>query len=361
MSQEAIIDLMGKGQGQGDVAQQIMANGINPSRMRPWIGADGKVYMTVHTGGDAKNPANYKKIQVNTTGTLRRDEWKALDDAVMGIAEIRLTGINDLISKGLTYNLGNGMGTTVLETTTISDALEAELTMDGVSKAKGDRQTFNTTYLPIPIIHADYEINSRVLETSRRMGNSLDVSMAERAARKVAEKLENMLFTAVNPYRFGGGLIYSYLTFPHRNLFSLTAWDGSGVTGSAIVEQVLEMKQASINDRFYGPWVLYIPTAYETILDSDYNTSGQSTQTIRERILKISGINDVKVVDTLPADNVVLVQMTSDVVRLVNGMPLTNVEWATEGNFVKKYKALAIQVPQIRADDNERCGIVHAS
>jgi hypothetical protein len=61
----------------------------------------------------------------------------------------------------------------------------------------------------------------------------------------------------------------------------------------------------------------------------------------------------------LTADNVLLVQMTSDVVRLVRGMGLQNVEWATEGKMITKYKVMTIQVPQIRSDQAGRCGVVH--
>jgi len=83
------------------------------------------------------------------------------------------------------------------------------------------------------------------------------------------------------------------------------------------------MKQELIDNLHFGPYVIYIPTAYETKLDSDYSATaiGQTNDTtIRERILKISGISDIKVVDTLTADHVLMVQMTSDVVRLVKGM-----------------------------------------
>jgi uncharacterized linocin/CFP29 family protein len=217
--------------------------------------------------------------------------------------------------------------------------------------------------LPIPIIHVDYEINARVLAASRSLGNPLDTTSAERAARKVAEKLESMLFTVAgaNAYSFGGGVIYSYLNFPDRNPVTLDSkWTNSGVTGANIIEDVLEMKQASINDHFYGPWVMYIPTAYETLLDEDYDATTPGT-TIRERILKIAGISAIKVVDTLTADNILLVQMTSDVVRLVRGMGIQNVEWMTEGKFITKYKVMTIQVPQIRSDQEGHCGIVHAT
>jgi len=355
--------ILNNGQAYGDVAAYIAGQGkLDPGTMRPWIGRDGRAYITVHTGGDPKNPKNYKSIQVNAA-TLRRDEWKQLDEAVLKVSETRLNGIADLISNGLTYNLGNPMGTTQLEWHDVSSAMGAELTMDGISRTKGDRPVYQTNYLPIPILHVDYEINARVLEASRKLGNPLDTTSAEIAARKVNEKLEEMLFTDTS-YAWGSkddrtrNKIYSYLNYPDINTVTLSAnWNASGKTAAQILNDVLNMKQASIDAKHYGPWILYIPTAYETVLDGDYDATTPGT-TIRERILKIDRIKDVKVVDTLPAHHVLLVQMTSDVVRLVRGLPIQNVEWKAEGKFVTKYKVLTIQVPQIRSDQNGNCGIV---
>jgi hypothetical protein len=333
---------------------------FNANSKRPWIGSDGNTYITVFKGGDAAKPENYESLKVNTTGTLRRDEWKMLDDTVIGIAEKRLVGINDLVSRGLVFNLGNGMATTVLEHHDVGDALTAELSMDAKSRAKGDRVEFGTNYLPIPIIHADYEINERVLMASRNMGNPLDTTMAERAARKVSEKLESMLFTDTS-YTYGGGTIYSYLNYPSRITGSLgAAWGSSGYTGADILNDVLAMKQEAIDNHRYGPYVLYIPTAYETIMDEDFSSS-KGTDTIRERLLKVGNITDIKVIDTLTADNVLLVQMTSDVVRLVRGMAIQNVQWQTEGGFVNKFKVMTIQVPQIRTSQDQLTGVVHYS
>lgn len=349
------VDMIAGGKSQGDVASKLAT--MDPSQLRPYVGMDGKAYVTVFKGGDAKDPKNYESMQVNNA-TLRRDEWKHLDEAVIGVARTRLKGVADLESRGLVYNLGNAMGTTVLEHHSVGEALTAELTMDGVTRAENDRVNFNTHYLPIPIIHADYEINSRVLAASRNMGNALDTTMAERAARRVAEMVENMLFTNTT-YAFGGGTIYSYLNHPAAVTDnSMTAWNASPISGSDIVDTVLSMKQDSIDNRYYGPsWVLYVPTAYETVLDQDYDDTTPGT-TIRERILKIDGIDSVKVIDTLAPNTVVLVQMTPDVVRLVKGMEIQNVQWQTEGNFITKYKVMSIQVPQIRADDSGRTGIV---
>lgn len=363
----ANVDLIGAG-GQviGDVAAMMMRNGrLDPGASRPFY--DEKTdtsYVTVYKGGDRNAPTSYVTKAIQANATLRRDEWKQLDDALLIASRYRLGGIDDLVSNGLTYNLGNAMGTTVLEWHDVSDGMEATVTMDGITRSKGDRPKFQHNYLPIPIIHVDFEINARVLAASRSLGNPLDTTSVEMAVRRVNEKLETMLFTNTT-YAFGEtdsrnvNSIYSYVNHPDRNLVHLSIhWDHSAMTAAGILQDVLEMKQTSINDYHYGPWMLYIPTAYETVLDDDYDTQTPGT-TIRERILKIAGIKGVKVVDTLTADNVLLVQMTPDVVRLVEGLPIQTIEWETEGKFLSKFKTLRIAVPQVRSDQNKRSGIIH--
>lgn len=366
----AQVDLITANGALGEIANKLAMSGrLDIGRMRPYIEQDGQTYVSVYVGGDPKKEDAYRVLQINQAGTLRRDEWKQLDEAVLKVAESRLGGFQDLIDAGLVYNLGNAMGTTVLEYHDISDTdLSADITMDGITRAQGARPQFTTNYLPIPIVHADYEINARVLAASRNLGNPLDTTMAERAARKVQEKLELMLFGDTT-YSYGGGTIYSYMNFPSANTKTevasilgtnastiLVPWNGAD--GTKIVQQVIAMKQASLNDKFFGPWNLYIPPAYETILDEDYQVSGGKVITIRDRLMAISGIKNIRVIDFMPTDTVLLVQMTSDVVRVVRGMGLQNVEWSTEGNMVTKYKVMTIQVPQIRADQEGKCGIV---
>jgi hypothetical protein len=367
-NKEATIDLvLNGGDYYGEVAAKIAANGkMNVGLKRPYVKNDGLTYVTVFTGGNPKLKKNWKEVRVQANSTLRRDEWKRLDEAVMRVARYRLGGIEDLISNGLTYNLGNGMGTSVLEWHSISDPGEAILSMDGLTRGNNVRPNFKTNYLPIPIIHFDYEINGRELETSRNMGNPLDTDMAELAAQRCMEKLENLLFTDTT-FSYGEkddlnrNSIYSYLNFPDRNLVNLSIpWNESACTGAMMVQDVMECKQASLDARHYGPWMLYIPSGYETYIDEDYDASTPGT-TIRERIMKIKGIKDIKVIDTLTANNVVLVEMNPMTVRLVRGLAPTNLQWGVEGDLLYKYKVMQIQVPQIRSDQEGHCGIVHLS
>lgn len=333
----AALDYIYRGQGGGDVAHRLLAANMNPEALRP-------------------------VSPMVANATLRKDEWKQMDAALLPIARQRLVAVQDLISRGLTYNLANAMGTTVLEFEKESDLEAAEIAMDAVTKGNEDRPEFQIGYLPLPIAFKDFSYNIRVLNASRTLGRPLDVTTVEMATRKVSDKVEDMLMNGASTYKFGSGTLYGYTDFPDRNTVTLAQdWDASGKTAVEVLDDVKSLKQALIDDSFYGPYVLYVPTAYETKLDEDYSTSTSVVTTIRERILQVGNIEAVTVNDTLSANNVVLVQMTSDVVRLVVGMQPTVVEWDTMGGLKTNFKVMAILVPQLRSDYDLKCGIAHLS
>lgn len=359
------MDLIGPRGVQGELAALLKKQGrLDINSMKPFFDEeDGLSYVTMYKGGPTNHKSSYVTIPINSNATLRRDEWKQLDEALLAASRYRLGGIDDLIAKGLTYNLGNAMGTTVLEWHDVSDAMEAVLTMDGVTRGENDRPKFQTNYLPIPVLHVDYEINARELESSRKLGNPLDTTMAEMAARRIREKLENMLFTDTD-FAYGvvddrsRNKIYSYVNHPDINLVTLgTAWDASAKTPAGILNDCLNMVKSAVADRHFGPYMMYIPTNYQTVLYDDYDTHTPGT-TIKDRIKKIDVITDIKVIDSLEDDHILLVQMTPDVVRLVQGFGLQNVEYKTEAGWISKFKVCTIQVPQIRSDQDGRSGIV---
>lgn len=354
---EAKVDLIYNDQNNQIQVEGAVANtfanapgGLHINNFRPFIGNDGRTYVNRLVNNQMS------AVPVMANAALRRDEWKLLDEAVLKVSRERLGGVDDLISRGLTYNMTNAMGRTVFEYHDMNDPGSAGMSMDAIQRGANDAPNYTANYIPLPIIHADVTYNKRLLEVSRNMGEALDVTMIEAATRRVLEKREDLLFTSTS-YTYGGGTIYSYLNHPNVNSVSITVnWDNVAKTGADIVNQVIAMKTALIGDKNYGPFQLYVPTAYDTILDKDYSTS--YTKTIRQRILEIEGISGVKVIDHLTANNVVMVQMTSNVVRLLNGFAPTLVQWETQGGLVLHFKIMCIQVPQIRADQNGNSGVV---
>ena len=312
----------------------------------------GRVY------GNAAQLLSNSGMNVNalrTNLTLRLDEWKEMDKKVLEITKKRMTGVNDLVSRGLVYNMGNGLGKMVFEYEDASDMEDAQVSMAGEVQPRKDALEFDVNYLPLPIVHTAFSLNIRKLAASRNQGDPLDTMQAAVAARKVSEKVESILFAGAGTYTFGGGSLQGYQNFTHRNTGSLSKnWDDSS---GIVITDVLAMKAASIADRHYGPWMLYVPSNFEIVLDEDYQTG--YPKTIRQRILEIGGIIDIKIADFMTADNVLLVEMSEDTARIIMGLQPTTVEWETQGGMVHNFMVMAIIVPQLRADQDNRCGIQH--
>ncbi len=294
---------------------------------------------------------------LRTNDTLRKDEWKQYDTAIIEVARKRLIGVADLLSRGLRYPIANALGVTRVEWETQSDMTPAEITMSGISLAQNDRIEFSLTGLPLPIIHKDFNINIRALEASRKTGQPLDTAQAQLAGRLVAEQIETMLFTGATVLG-SNNLIYGYTTATNRNTGSVTAsWVTA--TGSQIVADTLAMIQKAVDDNMYGPYVMYVPAAVFTHMGDDYKA--ESDKTIMQRVKEIPGIEDIRPSKDLSGTNIILVQMTGDVVDMIDGLQPTTVQWDSHGGMVQHFKVLAIMIPRIRSDYATQSGIVHYS
>lgn len=298
---------------------------------------------------------------LRTLDTLRKDEWKHLDEALVEEGQIRLRGVADLMAAGLTIPVANAMGRTIFEYEKVTDMNPAEVSLSGVARTEDDSQEFSLSQLPLAITHKDFNLNLRTLVASRTRGESLDTTQARTAGRLVAEAIENMYFNGGK--QFGGLTIPGLTTHEHRNTLDFAtageAWDAAGKTGEEILTDVLRMIAAAEADRFYGPYWLYVPSTYSTVLEKDFKAN--SDKSIRQRLSEVDRLAKIQVADQLSDGNVVLVQATRDVVALIEGEPLQTVQWDIEGGFIIKMKAFAIQIPLVRSDAQGRSGVVHMS
>jgi len=348
------MDFFMNGSAVGQVAQTLLSNDFDTDVLRPYIGDDGQTYITRNEGGEPK------AVRVaNATATLRKDDWKILDEAIVRVAQPRLKFVGDLRSRGLTYSIPNGMGKTVLETETMSDIDDAIISMDGLRQSQGDRPVFELTNLPLPIIHKDFHYSSRQIAASRNGGSPLDTTTAELAARKVAEQVEKLALGRSSTYAYGGGTIYGLSNYTNNLTKTLTTPVAASDVGTTLLAEVLAMREQARAVYHYGPWMIYHAPNWDQYLDDDFKAN--SDITVRERLGKIPDILGVQTVDYLQNYDLALVQMTSDVVREVIGMEMTTVQWESSGGLQQNFKVMTIMVPQFRADQNSNTGIVYGS
>lgn len=353
------MDFILNGQAHGSVASMLLKANMDPRVLRPYS-IDGRgTYITVTNSQGKEEP----RLISNAPATMTKDAWILLDRAIVEAAKPRLRAVSELRSRGLQFNIPNGMSKTVLQTQTQSDISEADISMNGVRQSQNDRPEFELGSLPLPIIHKDFSIYLRELAVSQNGGAPLDTTTAGLASRRVAELAEKLLIGTYGTYKFGGGTIYGLVNFPSRLTQALTDPTATAWTPEDTVAEVLSMKQKSQDAYHYGPWILFNSAAWDEYLDADYSVSGGNNpnQTLRERILKIKDIVDCVTLDYLTDFQLVLVQLTPDVVREVIGMEITTLQWESNGGLELNFKVMAIMVPQLRADINGNTGVVHGS
>lgn len=341
------------GQGHGDVASVLMSNNFDAGALRPYIGADGRSRITINRNGQPMS------IVTNAAATLRKDEWIQLDTAIIKAAKPRLNAVADLRSMGLSYSIPNGLGKTVLEHEAQSDIGPATVSMDGIREGNRNRPQFDLRSLPLPITHKDFSFSARQVMASRNGGSPLDTTTAELAGRQVAEEIEKLTLGVSTGISYGGGQVYGYANFPHRLTKTLTAINAASY--HTVVSDVLAMRKQSTDNNYFGPWILYYSPAWYAHMDADYDAGNRNDVTLRKRLEQIEGITAVKAADYLTGTTLLLVQQTSDVVRMVMGMDITTVQWETQGGMQLNFKVMAIMVPQLRSDYSNQCGIVHGS
>jgi hypothetical protein len=294
---------------------------------------------------------------LRTNATLRRDEWKFFDEQIIEEATLRYRAVADLIGAGLTKNIPGAMGKTVYEYETVGDMNPAIVSLDGMVTSENDRVEFGNAGLPIPLTHKDFFVNLRTLAASRSRGEGLDATYARVSTRKVVEETERMLINGGKV--FGGLTIYGYLTHPSRNTLGFGTngnWSQVAKTGENMVADVQSMIAAATADRFYGPYWLYVSSDTAPKLGNDYKAA--TSTTIRQRILELENISDIRSSDMIPANTNILVQATQDVVMMLIGEDIQTIQWDVQGGFGVQFKVFQIMVPLVRADYSGRSGIV---
>lgn len=382
----------------GEYGENLQNVHFDVGLLRPFIDGDGKRYCNVRTGRMVTNKegkdepeteaiptdrliANALLTPAMNASALPRLAWERIDRSVVKATRDPLRAWADLAAAN-TYGGFDGMSVYGLTRETMTDPGKATVSMDNIADATGDAPQFVPDILPLPITSCGWHLTQRTLAVSRNSGVPLDTTLAEAAGRRVSETIEAFTIGSVDMSAFVIGStndftkrgIYGFTTQPYR----ITKTDLTTPTGANTddtVTDVLEMIVLAVAQGFYGPYVLYYTRDYLLQMESDYvnlNTSGAvaPTQTCRQRIEQIEGITSCKMLPYWSSTySLLLVQMTSDVCRAVNGMSPTTVQYEEKGGAQIQFRVMCIQVPDMRGQfvrtsttvTDRKCGIVHAT
>lgn len=387
------------GQPHGEQAQMLQEVRYQPGMLRPYL-YKGRRYVTLNSGpmlttnaqGKPCDPYRAPQVHllddlerkgfyspVGNAASLTKEAWIQLDNVVRKEKRKRLRAIADLQSAGLTISGFNAMGKSTYEHQVMSDPGVAMVDMDIINDGRGDSPLVKIRSIPLPITYSMFQFSQRLEMISEGSGMPLRTTNAEWATRRVLETIEKTLIGEVTGITYGSvstgptahdgsSRVYGYTNYTNRNTKTdLTL--PTGANPDDTLQDVLEIMTTLKGDNFFGPYMIYHSPDYDAYMDQDYfinNTgiaqaSGTSI-TLRNRLRAIDGIMDVRRLDWLDDTfTLIVVQMDSDTVMLIDGMAPSMVQWDTRGGMQKNFMVWAIEVPLLMATYSGNCGILHAT
>lgn len=373
----------------GPVNEEMQRFGYDPGFMRPYFNENGIPCVDVRTGrtievtnaaGNTVSAPETEQVRVNdimasgrpmssvmNATVLRKDEWILLDNVVRETAKQRLKAWGDLAAAS-TFGGFDGMANPILERETMSDPGQATMDMDGLGESKNFQPQFKLEGIPLPITHQDFFLPSRFLAASRNKGMPADTIRARMAARRVAELVEQVTIGSIAGVQYGDSTdygttskVYGYLTHPDR-LTKTNMTQPDGTNGPAVLTSWLAARDSLYAANQYGPFMVYTSNDQDQYLDNLFSTSEPSAGTLRDRLLAIDGIADIRRLDYLESSanpyTTVFVQMDGETARAINGMDITTMQWDSMGGMRKNFKVMCIYVPDLRSDYDGNMGLL---
>lgn len=344
-----------------DPERLLLAFNGDPGCLRPFWDRDGKSKISLNQRGRDGNFAQ-NNYTITTPSTLTKEEWLEIDGIVLKVTRAELIVAGTLVQMGLTYNIPNALAKTVIQHSTMTDAGEAIWSMDALQESNRDRVQFDLVNLPIPIVSADGQFSMREILASRNSQNPLDLVMFEQNTRRCSEQIEKVTIGTVNGMTYGGGTIYGLTNHPSRNTSTITSPSvaANAWTPQILFQEILAMIQTLQNKFFRGPYGIFVSPGWSQYIDDDYSQAYNGSS-LRTRLLQVEGVQFVKRADYLNDLQIVVFQMTPDVVQMVTGLPITTMQWESHGGMKNNFKTMGIMFPRVRVNANGDSGINHAT
>lgn len=295
-------------------------------------------------------PLQYAANQAQNTAvnaSLREDEWEVIDDRVNEEASNRLGVVDRWRDAGLTEDLGVGDIERVTERLEAFD--EADISFDGETDPQRDRPNYLQDRRAVPIISQDFRIGFRQLASSRKRGNNLQTDSAGLATRAVTHRMQDLVTNGLASGAPSGGGIPGLTSATNRLTDnSFDQWSGSSGTP---IEDVESMLSTLYSNFLFGEFELHVPKNYWALLQGDYSDN-KGDRTFLERIEAFEDISAVIPNDSLADHNLVLVQMTRDVMDISEAQTMTTWQWE-KTPAATEFRVLMIAGPHVKSIETE--------
>lgn len=310
-----------------------------------------------HEQQHAAMKAMYGNSLIGNASPLPKDVWGEWDRDGIMIQRDVLAVFNDLAAA---VSRTMPLGKLIHHFQQISDSSGVNISMDGRSKAKNDQPEYSYVGTPLPIVDSTFGFGWRQVLAAQTEGVSLDEGARMNSNRKVAEKLEDIVLNGDSQIVVAGSQLYGLRNHPKRNTRS-TGSTLNGTTGANWVTEITATLKLLHGDNFRSPATIYLNWDDWFYATATEYTSGYPKK-ISQAVLEIPGIANILPCSKVPANNIIALVKSREVVSLLNGMPMMTRAQARHNpeddyNFV----VMAASALEIKYDANDQCGVAHSS
>lgn len=305
---------------------------------------------------NSRRPIVRKDTQVVANSILLKREWEVLDAAVIAAARSRIQIVQDLRNAGLVSS------TTLAEMLSSwrvgSERRRPDVNMDGRTTVQRDRTERLTSSVPIPIIATEYEIGRRELLASRALGADLDTYEAEEAARAVAEEAERIIIDGNSDVVLAGNGIDGLTS--HNDTLTDTASNYGGgdfATEGNPVKAILGAIGALAAISYFGPYGIWVAATQYNEMRSYYTDGSGDTEI--DRVERLSDVEFVHPNDFVSDGELIIAQLTSNVIDIREAAAFTNREWEAPNGTAMYFYAMMSMVPRLKPDYKGNLGVLH--
>jgi hypothetical protein len=298
------------------------------------------------------------------------DEWVNKSDEVGQEIRVQVSMLDDLVNSG--YTASSDLSYPIYARQEESEwDQEAEVSMDGIARSQEDQTAKKVEAVAQPLVHFDYQINSRTQMQSANMGDDIETRQAREAGRKLREGEEQLVLNGWgNAINHDGTAV---TVDGYRNTsakLDVTAtgdWSTSPAdvldTIDAVLQEI-ETQQVDQNERNPSPqtqgmWVYHNPSVNSTLRQED--PRGDGNMSLRQRINQDYGFLTLREAGFVPDGEVLFVMQDPRFVEAVIAQSPTNLSWEIEGGLATRYKAFTSRVPMFHETYGGVVGISHVT
>ncbi|WP_396180179.1 major capsid protein [Flavobacterium sp.] len=315
-----------------------------------------QIALNAQFGGQLNSIYAPGEVLVGNAFPVPKDAWGQWDRDGIEVARDVLAVFNDLSSLSKAVDLS----VLVNHFQTVSDSGQANISLDGIGKAKTDQPVIDYHGTPLPIIDSQMSVGWRQMLMIQRAGGNYTSAGSNNHFRKVAEKLEDITLNGDSTIKVGSDQLYGLRNHPERNT-DTHGFDLNGATGANWKDAVMGGLEKQHTANFRTPSTVYLNwNDWFYASATDYSTQ-YPNKTILQRVSEIANVTFVPA-SKVPVNEMLFVCKRRDVVEVLNGMPLTSrpkMRLNPEDDYVFQFMAAAAL--EIKFDANGNCGVTQVT